>query len=164
MNLYELTAHELSDKLKTKEISSTEITKSVIERIEKVEGTALNHRFKHINDTEDTAEIMLDFANGARGLFYATVGYVKDSPIFLEVVTEKAVFTLCNTLKVVHEDGSVETFENETVATGEKAYWGNAHTLLISDFYEKLHDGKPFWISLEEGAKCMRVLHEVKHI
>ena len=79
-------------------------------------------------------------------------------------VTEKAVFTLCDTLKVSHEDGSVETFKNETVATGEKAYWGNAHTLLISDFYEKLHDGKPFWISLEEGAKCMRVLHEVKHI
>ena len=39
MNLYELTAHELSDKLKAKEVSSTEITKSVIERIEKVEGT-----------------------------------------------------------------------------------------------------------------------------
>ena len=39
MNLYELTAHELSAKLKAKEISSTEITKSVIERIEKVEGT-----------------------------------------------------------------------------------------------------------------------------
>ena len=37
MNLYELTAHQLSDKLKTKEISSTEITKSVIERIENVE-------------------------------------------------------------------------------------------------------------------------------
>ncbi len=38
MNLYELTAHELSDKLKAKEISSTEITKSVIERIENVEN------------------------------------------------------------------------------------------------------------------------------
>ncbi len=38
MNLYELTAHELSDKLKSKEVSSTEITKSVIDRIEKVEN------------------------------------------------------------------------------------------------------------------------------
>ena len=37
MNLYELTAHQLSDKLKAKEISSTEITKSVIKRIENVE-------------------------------------------------------------------------------------------------------------------------------
>jgi len=37
VNLYELTAHQLSDKLKAKEISSTEITKSVIKRIENVE-------------------------------------------------------------------------------------------------------------------------------
>ncbi len=38
MELYELTAHELSDKLKAKEVSSVEITKSVINRIENVEG------------------------------------------------------------------------------------------------------------------------------
>ena len=145
-------------------IHTLDLMQWVLGDIVNVEGTAVNHRFKHINDTEDTAEIMLDFANGARGIFYATVGYVKDAPIFLEVVTEKAVFTLCGDLKVTHEDGTVETFKNETVATGAKAYWGNAHTLLISDFYAKLHDGEPFWISLEEGAKCMRVLHEVKHI
>lgn len=132
--------------------------------IKNVEGTVLNHRFKHINDTEDTAELMIDFENGARGIFYATVGYVKDSPIFLEIVTEKAVFTLCETLVISNNDGSSEVIKNDTVATGEKAYWGNAHTLLISDFYEKLHDVQPFWISPEEGAKCMRVLHEVNRI
>ncbi len=38
MELFELTAHELSDMLKDKKVSSTEITKSVIDRIEKVEG------------------------------------------------------------------------------------------------------------------------------
>lgn len=37
MELFELTAHELSAKLKNKEVSSVEITKSVIDRIEKVE-------------------------------------------------------------------------------------------------------------------------------
>ena len=145
-------------------IHTLDLMQWVMGDVVKVEGTAVNHRFKHINDVEDTAEIALDFANGSRGIFFATVGYVKDSPIFLEIITEKAVFTLCGDLKVTHEDGTVETFQNETVATGAKAYWGNAHTLLISDFYDKLHDGEPFWISLEEGAKCMRVLHEVKHI
>jgi len=38
VELFELTAHELSDMLKDKKVSSTEITKSVIDRIEKVEG------------------------------------------------------------------------------------------------------------------------------
>lgn len=37
MELYKLTAHELSDMLKNKEVSSTEITKSVISRIDAVE-------------------------------------------------------------------------------------------------------------------------------
>ena len=92
-------------------IHTLDLMQWVLGDIKKVEGTAVNHRFKHINDTEDTAEIMLDFENGARGIFYATVGYVKDSPIFLEVVTEKAVFTICDNLKIVHSDGKVETFE-----------------------------------------------------
>lgn len=37
MEIYELTAHELADKLRAKEVSSVEITKSVIERINKVD-------------------------------------------------------------------------------------------------------------------------------
>ncbi len=37
MELYKLTAHKLSDMLKNKEVTSTEITKSVIERIDAVE-------------------------------------------------------------------------------------------------------------------------------
>lgn len=38
MEIYELTAHELADKLRAKEVSSVEITKSVIGHIEKIEG------------------------------------------------------------------------------------------------------------------------------
>lgn len=38
MELYKLTAHELRDKIKNKEISSVEATKSVIERIDSVEN------------------------------------------------------------------------------------------------------------------------------
>lgn len=38
MELFKLTAHELSDMLKSKEVSSVEITKSVIDRIENVEN------------------------------------------------------------------------------------------------------------------------------
>ena len=38
MELYELTAHELSDMLKEKKVSSTELTKSLIERIDKIES------------------------------------------------------------------------------------------------------------------------------
>lgn len=51
MELFELTAHELSEKLKSKEVSSVEITKSVIDRIEKIE----NKIDSYITITPDTA-------------------------------------------------------------------------------------------------------------
>ena len=38
MKLYEKTIHELSDMLKNKEVKSTEITESVLNRIEEVDG------------------------------------------------------------------------------------------------------------------------------
>ena len=38
MNLYEKTIHELSSMLKAKEVSSVEITESVLKRIEDVDG------------------------------------------------------------------------------------------------------------------------------
>ena len=65
MNLYELTAHELSDKLKTKEVSSTEITKSVIERIEKVEGTIGSYITSTHEQALETAKLVDNkIANG----------------------------------------------------------------------------------------------------
>lgn len=51
MELFKLTAHELSDMLKNKEVSSTEITKSVIERIDAVEDKVKSY----ITLTTDTA-------------------------------------------------------------------------------------------------------------
>jgi aspartyl-tRNA(Asn)/glutamyl-tRNA(Gln) amidotransferase subunit A len=39
MGLYELTIHELHDKLKKREVSSVEVTRSILERIDAVEGT-----------------------------------------------------------------------------------------------------------------------------
>ena len=65
MNLYELTAHELSDKLKAKEVSSTEITKSVIERIEKVESTIGSYITRTHEQALETAKLVDNkIANG----------------------------------------------------------------------------------------------------
>lgn len=142
-------------------IHTLDLMQWVMGDVEKVRGHVSNYRFSHINDTEDTAELMIDFKNGARGIFFATVDYVTDSQVFLEVLTEKAEFTLCGSLTVKHSGGRTEVFENETVASGEKAYWGNAHTLLIADFYSKLHNPEPFWISPAEAAKNMKILSVV---
>ncbi len=58
MNLYELTAHELSDKLMSKEVSSTEITKSVIERIKDVENNIESYITQTYEHALETAKIV----------------------------------------------------------------------------------------------------------
>ncbi len=58
MNLYELTAHELSAKLKSKEVSSTEITKSIIERIENVENKVKSYITKTHELALETAKLV----------------------------------------------------------------------------------------------------------
>ena len=45
---------------------------------------------------------------------------------------------------VTHDDGRVEVFHPATVASGERAYWGAPHGLLIDDFYRHARAGKHF--------------------
>ncbi len=55
MDLYKLTAHRLSDMLKKKEVTSTEITKSVIERIDSVEDKVESYITKTYENALETA-------------------------------------------------------------------------------------------------------------
>jgi len=58
MDLYKLTAHELSDMLKSKEVSSTEITKSVIDRINAVEDKVKSYITVTAESALETAAIV----------------------------------------------------------------------------------------------------------
>lgn len=55
MDLYKLTAHRLSDMLKKKEVTSTEITKSVIERIDSVDDKVESYITKTYENALETA-------------------------------------------------------------------------------------------------------------
>jgi UDP-N-acetyl-2-amino-2-deoxyglucuronate dehydrogenase len=116
-------------------------------------------------DVEDTADAVLDHAGGARSVVFATVTNVTDSPVTVEIVTERAVLRICDDLTVRHADGRVETVAERRVVTGgsaiRKAYWGASHGLLIADFYSRLSEPGPFWIDAEEGTKSLRLVHRI---
>ena len=42
-----------------------------------------------------------------------------------------------------------------------RSYWGASHELLINDFYGRLHDAEPFWISPAEAEKSLRIVKEI---
>ncbi|MGN0989422.1 MAG: gfo/Idh/MocA family oxidoreductase, partial [Eubacteriales bacterium] len=65
------------------------------------------------------------------------------------------------TLTVRDSDGNVETFHDEPVKTGAKAYWGTSHGALIEDFYDCILEDKPFAVSAEEAKKVLGIIDAV---
>ena len=112
-------------------------------------------------DVEDTAQIVLDHANGARSVFFATHANATDSPVTLEIVTEGAELFLRRDLTVRYADGRVDVVPERQATSGGRSYWGISHRLLIADFYARLADPEPFWISPREAAKSLDILSRV---
>ncbi len=112
-------------------------------------------------EVEDTAHGIFTFADGTRAIFYATNNYCTSSPIELEIVCEKAVLTLKDTLTIQYGDGRVEHSTETTLGQGEKAYWGLGHKKLIADYYACLAEGKPFWIDGPEASKAVRMIESI---
>jgi predicted dehydrogenase len=131
--------------------------------VEQVRGHAGRYVLDDLDgfDVEDTAHAVLDHAGGARSVFFATVANVVDSPVTIEIVTERAVLLIRGDLTVKHTDGRIETVAEPVAATGGRAYWGASHELLIADFYRSLAGPEPFWISPAEATRSLRVIDQI---
>jgi predicted dehydrogenase len=112
-------------------------------------------------EVEDTAEFVAEHAGGARSAFYATLANPFNAPVTLDVVTEKAVLSLRGDLTVTHADGRVDIVPERKSGSGGRSYWGVSHELLISDFYARLDDAEPFWISPAEAEKSLRIVKDI---
>jgi predicted dehydrogenase len=124
-------------------------------------GHAGRYALDGVVDVEDTAHVLLDHAGGARSVVFATVANVADSPVTIEIVAERAVLLIRGDLTVSYADGRTETVAERRATTGGRSYWGVSHELLIADFYRTLPDPEPFWIGPEEGARSLRLVHQI---
>ena len=126
MNLYELTAHELSDKLKAKEVSSTEITKSVIERIEKVEGTIGSYITSTHEQALETAKLVDNkIANGEE------IAPLEGIPMAIkDNICTEGIKTTC-------ASKMLENFLNTIVQKFSQQLRLQSHHVLIHPFHHK---------------------------
>lgn len=129
--------------------------------VESVNGHASTRFLGDTIEVEDTAEFVTQHDNGARSVFYATLAHAANSPVTIEIVTEKAVLSLRGDLTVTYADGRTEVIEERQALSGGRAYWGVSHELLIRDFYAGLDDPEPFWISPREAEKSLRLVQTV---
>lgn len=126
-----------------------------------VTGNASTRFLSGAIEVEDTAEFVAEHAGGARSAFYATLANPFNAPVTLDVVTERAVLSLRGDLTVTHADGRVDIVPERTGGSGGRSYWGVSHELLISDFYARLEDAEPFWISPAEAEKSLRIVKDI---
>ncbi|WP_423921419.1 Gfo/Idh/MocA family protein [Frigoribacterium sp. 2-23] len=125
-----------------------------------VEGHAATRRLGDVIEVEDTAEMLLTHESGVTTAFYATLAHGRNSPVELEIVTDTAVARLRDDLVVTYADGRELTVA-APVAEGARSYWGVSHAALITDFYDAVAAGRPFWIDGPEAAKTLRTIQSV---
>ncbi len=112
-------------------------------------------------EVEDTADLVLRHANGATSTFFATLSNAVNAPVTIDVVAERGSLALRGDLTVAFEDGSTEVVSERAPASGERAYWGMSHELLIRDFYDGLDSGLPFWIDARAAQRSLDIIQDV---
>jgi UDP-N-acetyl-2-amino-2-deoxyglucuronate dehydrogenase len=142
-------------------IHSVDLMQWLLGDVTRVAGHAGKYGLGDLVDVEDTAQIVLYHRSGARTVFFATVLNAVDSPVTLEILTEKAVLFIRQDLTVTYGDGRVEVVRERRAGSAGRSYWGASHELLIADFYSKLDEPVPFWISPGEAIKSHRILAQV---
>lgn len=129
-----------------------------------IAGHVATNKFADVIEVEDTAEMLLTHADGVRTSFYATLTAPQHRPVEIELDCEFAYVTLRNGLTVAWADGRVDRFEERKVPSGGRSYWGVSHELLIRDFYAKLGDPEPFWITPAEALKSLQILKKTYEV
>ena len=124
-----------------------------------VTGSVSNNHLKGIIDEEDTAEIYIEFAGGAKAVFYATTANADNTPVILSLSTEKGSYTALGN-KLYDAAGNAIAI-NEKTDIIAKDYWGNGHLHLIRDFYDCIKTGRKFSVGVKEAFKAVKVALEL---
>ncbi|MDT4992701.1 MAG: hypothetical protein QOH97_2593 [Actinoplanes sp.] len=139
-------------------IHTLDLLEWLIGDVAAIRGHTGRYALDGVIDVEDTAYAVLDHEGGVRSVIFATVANATDSPVTIEIVTEKAVLLIRGDLTVRHADGRTDVVAEPAADTGGRAYWGASHQLLIADFYRTLRDPEPFWIGPREGSRALRLI------
>lgn len=142
-------------------IHTVDLVQWLLGEVDDVKGHAANNSLADFIEVEDTADMLLTHAGGARTVFYATLANSVNAPVVVDVVTEAATLHLNGELTVTYADGRSTTVAEHVIASPGRDYWGASHSLLIGDFYARLHDPEPFWIGPAEAAKSLKIVQDL---
>ncbi len=125
--------------------------------IKSVKGSISQKRLEGIVETEDTADALITFENSIQALFYGTLCYSGNSPVFIEIKCERGRIVMYDEISVYRDGMDKETISFER-PHGKNDYWGNSHIKLIDDFYSAILSGKSFLLSGEESLRAIKIV------
>jgi len=128
--------------------------------IEAIVGSVSTKSLADVIEVEDTADAVIYFKNGARGIFYATNCYTNNSAVEIEIHCEKGILNIKDGELIKYSNGIKERIVDENNKTSPyKNYWGNSHAALIRDFYKSIQNNDfSGIISVEEGIKSLKMI------
>lgn len=113
-------------------------------------------------EVEGDVVARMEYANGARGLFFATNNNWTNESVQIRVALEKGVFHIeDNTLYKINKDSSREVICKAPVLEGIKFYYGVSHTRLIERFRKAVESGSDDYIHVKDAVMVIRLMETI---
>ena len=115
-----------------------------------------NDHLKGIIEVEDTVHALFTYENGVTALFNATTAFTDNLPVQIDVICTRGTLRIEGDRAYIITLGKVKELhlKNKLDFIGKK-YWGNGHSPLIKDFYNRIEKGQKFPIDAYEGGKAV---------
>jgi len=132
--------------------------------VTRLKGVVDNGELADITEGEDSAMGAMHFANGARGLFYASNSHSTDSPLLLEIHCEHGTLRLNdNRLWHITPDQYTELVSDASPDGSSKSYWGLGHQQAIRQFYQAISGRGKYDIDIDEARKSLSLVEAIYH-
>ena len=113
-------------------------------------------------EVEGDVVARMEYANGARGLFFATNNNWTNESVQIRVALEKGVFHIeDNTLYKINKDSSREVICKAPVLEGIKFYYGASHTRMIERFRKAVASGSDDYIHVKDAVMVIRLMETI---
>lgn len=113
-------------------------------------------------EVEGDVVARLEYANGAKGLFFATNNNWANESVQIRVALEKGVFHIeDNTLYRINKDSSREVITKAPVLEGIKFYYGASHSRMIERFRKAVESGSDDYIHVKDAVMVIRLMDTI---
>ena len=115
-----------------------------------------NRTLQGIIEAEDTAELFIEFENGATAQLYATNAAAESYSVEFKAKTDAARYEF-NSHQVRRNKEAVSVDVGDA-SVDAKSYWGNGHYYLIREFYRCVETGEKFPVDIAAASVSVRVI------